>query len=43
MVKFLLTIDDKVWANFKKNATHDKTLNQAVVDLIIKAIKSENK
>lgn len=39
MVKFLLTIDDKTWAEFKHKITHDKTLNQALVDLVEKAVE----
>ena len=43
MVKFLLTVDDLLWSKFKSQATHDKSLNQALVDLIEQVVKNGQK
>jgi len=37
--KIILDIDDELWRNFKKSITRDKTLNQAVVELIEEKLK----
>ena len=34
-----LEIEEEVWRKFKENTPRTKTLNQAVVDLIIKHIQ----
>ena len=35
---FTLTIDEELWAKFKATVNRDRTLNQAVIDLIEYAV-----
>ena len=37
--KIILDVDEKLWEEFKKSVTRDKTLNQAVVELIENKLK----
>jgi len=34
MTKYTITVDDAVWEKFKAFVTKDKTLNDAIVELI---------
>jgi len=40
MTKYTIEVEDKVWGEFKKTITKDKTLNQAIVELIEEKVKS---
>ncbi len=40
--KIILDVEDKLWGDFKKNVTRDKTLNQALIDLIKEDLKENN-
>lgn len=41
--KIILDVDDRLWERFKKIVTKDKTLNQAIIDLIKEKIEREEK
>ncbi|MEM1689447.1 MAG: hypothetical protein QXX33_00475 [Candidatus Hadarchaeales archaeon] len=43
MVKYTIEVDDKIWKEFKKIITKDKTINQAIVELIVERVKKHNK
>ena len=34
MTKYMLTVEDELWKRFKQTITKDKTINQAIVELI---------
>ncbi len=38
---FLLEIDRELWNKFKANTTKDKTLNEAIVELIKKEVSGK--
>ena len=43
MTKYTITVDDEVWKKFKRTVTKDKTINQAIVELIKRKVeKKEN-
>lgn len=39
--KIILDIEDELWERFKKTVTKDKTLNQAIVELIKKEVEKK--
>lgn len=43
MVKYTIEVDDKIWEEFKKTITKDKTINQAIVEMIVEKVKKHNK
>lgn len=40
MTKYTITVDDKLWEKFKRVVTRDKTMNQAINELIEKAVET---
>ena len=34
MTKYTITVEDELWKKFKRTITKDKTINQAIVELI---------
>jgi len=43
MVKYTITVDDELWEKFKKTITKDKTINEAIVEIIRQKVKSDAK
>jgi len=43
MTKYTVTVDEEVWRKFKRTITKDRTINQAIVELIKREVaKKEN-
>jgi predicted CopG family antitoxin len=40
MTKYTITIDDELWEKFKQTVTKDKTINEAIVELIRQKVES---
>jgi predicted CopG family antitoxin len=34
MTKYTITVNDELWREFKKTITKDRTINEAIVELI---------
>jgi metal-responsive CopG/Arc/MetJ family transcriptional regulator len=34
MTKYTISVDDELWKKFKRTVTKDKTINQAIVEMI---------
>jgi len=41
MVKYTITVDDELWKKFKKTITKDKTINEAIVELIKQKVEQD--
>lgn len=39
MTKYTIEVDDKLWEEFKKTITKDKTINEVIVELIAQRTK----
>ena len=39
MTKYTITVDDEVWKKFKRTVTKDRTINQAIVELIKRKVE----
>lgn len=40
MTKYTIAVDNELWERFKRVVTRDKTMNQAINELIKKAVES---
>jgi predicted CopG family antitoxin len=38
MTKYTISVEDEVWEKFKRTVTKDKTINEAIVEMIKKRI-----
>ena len=43
MVKYTINVPDELWEKFKKTVTKDKTINDAIVELIQKRVEESLK
>ena len=41
MTKYTITVEDELWKRFKRTVTKDKTLNQAIVELIKQRVEEQ--
>jgi hypothetical protein len=39
MKKYLIRVEDELWRSFKQCVTKDKTINEAIVELIKREVK----
>jgi hypothetical protein len=42
MVKYTIKVEDELWEKFKRTITKDKTINEAVVELIRKKVEKQS-
>ncbi len=42
MVKYTITVDEELWKEFKKTITKDKTINDAIVELIRQKVEEHD-
>jgi len=38
MTKYTITVEDELWEKFKQTITKDKTINEAIIELIRKRV-----
>jgi len=43
MTKYTLAVDDELWEKFKRTVTKDKTINDAIVELIKQKVEGQNR
>lgn len=41
MTKYMIDVDDKLWERFKRVVTRDKTMNQAINELIKQKVEKD--
>ncbi len=43
MTKYTITVEDRLWEEFKRTITKDKTINEAIVELIKKKVERQGR
>ncbi|MEM2618717.1 MAG: hypothetical protein QW356_04450 [Candidatus Hadarchaeales archaeon] len=43
MTKYTITVEDGLWEKFKRTVTKDKTINQAIVELIREKVEGQGR
>jgi len=43
MTKYTVTVDDRLWEKFKHTITRDKTINEAIVELIRQKVERQER
>ena len=42
MTKYTIVVDDDLWRKFKQTVTKDKTINEAIVEMIRERVKKKS-
>jgi len=42
MTKYTIAVEDELWERFKRTVTRDRTINEAIVELIRQRVKGNN-